>query len=538
MTHPHPEYAWSPRDWPSEYPVQEAGAGEVWCYTDRFSYQPGDTVSVHVSASCPAYDLRVVRDGQRPRTVAERRGLAGVFAPTPADSYLTGCGWPAALTLDIGEDWPSGLYLVIVGCARPDGTRFEREHFFVVRPGPAAARRPMALIVSTSTMMAYNDWGGANQYRGIGDDPRNDIGAPVVSALRPVARGMLRKPAGAPRESNAFTPPPFWQPRYEAYEWARYNGYSRHHADSFWATYERPFAVWAESQGYELDYYTQHDLHENPDVLAGHRVAVIIGHDEYWSWEMRDAIDRFTGRGGNIARFAGNFFWQVRIEDDGHTQVCYRDPEQDPVYGTDRERLITTCWDHQAIGRPAAATMGLTGAAGVYARYGNAAPRSSGGFTVYRPGHWVFDGTDLYYGDLLGGAPVCIAAFELDGVDYTFRHGLPYPAFTDGAPENLDILAMTPAVAGEEDRWAGAVPLGSGGTSETSGILAQTTRGQAAETDDWWHYGSGMMAVFDTDGGGTVFNAGTTEWVNGLTQHDYYVETITRNVLDRLGKDR
>ncbi|MFF1651592.1 N,N-dimethylformamidase beta subunit family domain-containing protein [Streptomyces sp. NPDC058240] len=28
--------------------------------------------------------------------------------------------------------------------------------------------------------------------------------------------------------------------------------------------------------------------------LDGYACAVIVGHDEYWTWEMRDAVDRFT----------------------------------------------------------------------------------------------------------------------------------------------------------------------------------------------------------------------------------------------------
>ena len=39
---------------------------------------------------------------------------------------------------------------------------------------------------------------------------------------------------------------------------------------------------------------------------------------------MRDAVDTFTAAGGMVARLAGNFFWQVRFEDDGATQVCYK----------------------------------------------------------------------------------------------------------------------------------------------------------------------------------------------------------------------
>ena len=175
--------------------------------------------------------------------------------------------------------------------------------------------------MTTSTLLAYNDWGGANHYRGIGDDPRVDIGSPVSSTLRPIARGMIRKPAGAPREANPATLPMFAAPQYPAWEWARLHGYSRHHADAYWATYERNFAHWAERNGYELDYLTQHDLHFDPGALDGYRCAVVVGHDEYWSWSMRDTIDAFVDGGGGLARLGGNFGWQVRLSDDGTPAV-------------------------------------------------------------------------------------------------------------------------------------------------------------------------------------------------------------------------
>jgi hypothetical protein len=40
------------------------------------------------------------------------------------------------------------------------------------------------------------------------------------------------------------------------------------------------------------------------------------------------------------------------------------------------------------------------------------------------------------------------------------------------------------------------------------------------------------VAVFTNPGGGTVFNAGCTDWVDGLG--DPAVERVTRNVLERL----
>ena len=42
-----------------EHPGMYGARGEIWCYTDAFSYPPGRTVRLHVSSSCrslPAYD--------------------------------------------------------------------------------------------------------------------------------------------------------------------------------------------------------------------------------------------------------------------------------------------------------------------------------------------------------------------------------------------------------------------------------------------------------------------------------------------------
>ena len=48
------------------------------------------------------------------------------------------------------------------------------------------------------------------------------------------------------------------------------------------------------------------------------------------------------------------------------------------------------------------------------------------------------------------------------------------------------------------------------------------------------NYPTSVAATVD----GTVFVAGTTDWVVGLDRRNFFVEQITRNVLDRLGGDR
>ena len=51
---------------------------------------------------------------------------------------------------------------------------------------------------------------------------------------------------------------------------------------------------------------------------------------------MREAIDAYIEAGGRVARFAGNFAWQVRLEAEGAVQVCYnrlaRSHDPEPVH--------------------------------------------------------------------------------------------------------------------------------------------------------------------------------------------------------------
>ncbi len=59
---------------------------------------------------------------------------------------------------------------------------------------------------------------------------------------------------------------------------------------------------------------------------------------------------------------------------------------------------------------------------------------------------------DLYYGDVLGAASR-VFGYEVDGLDRTFRVGLPYPTGEDGASEDLTIIAMETEALAKKDRW-------------------------------------------------------------------------------------
>lgn len=528
----NPPRPWSlDKSWLVERPSRDPQAIEAWCYTDQMTYRAGQIVRVHMHATTATVTLKVVRDGISEDTVIDEGPIPAVTGPTPINAYESGCEWPVGYAFTVKKEWRPGLYLVIIRAEDAAGRCAESEHFIVVRASNGAGTPALALVLTTSTLHAYNDWGGANMYRGLPASPGVDLGAPVVSMRRPIARGFLKLPPGAPRDSHPNTPPPMAKPSYPSLEWALANGYSRHYSNAFWATYERHFVTWAEHEGYELDYVTQHDLHSDPHTLDGYDGIVLVGHDEYWSWAMRDALDAFVNGGGHVARFAGNFLWQVRISEDGAQQTCYKVPSADPLWAKPETRhLTTTAWD--VAGRPGAQSIGVTGLAGVYNRYGSAAARSAGGFTIYRPGHWAFENTGLSYGDQLGPAPVCVAAFELDGLNYTVKNGLPYPTERDHPPGGLEILAMAPAVLGEIDWWNGRVALNAP-EADIYELFDDLHGAGAPEVFESYRYGCGMVVAFDR-GAGSVFTAGSAEWVSGLASNDPFVEQVTRNVLDRI----
>jgi hypothetical protein len=505
------------------------GEKAAWCYSDKRAYRPDDTVTLHLSATVAKVSLTIQRDPGSDATVFSSGIKDAQFHPVPDKVYAVGCGWPAFLTWTIPEGLPSGGYVVEIR----DETTPQREvighHLFFHR---ARERTPgaLALVAATSTWSAYNDWGGANHYYGTNPDaPRGR--ATHLSALRPWARGQVRLPQGAPRSVNAIRPRTPGNARYDSVEWAYINGYTRYYALAGWAAFERPFLKWAEANGYTFDVFTQDELHDDPALLNDYPCTVFVGHDEYWSREMRDAVDGYVDRGGRAARFAGNFLWQIRLERDTQTQVAYKYDARrlDPQANTSK---MTSAWEDPQIDHPGAKTFGVNALRGIYAAFGGMARRAARGFNVFRPEHWAFAGTGLGYADMFGDE-ANIFGFEMDGVEYTFEDGLPVPTGTDGAPEGLIILAMGFATLAESGlpEFESSLMLGDGDAQFRNALLGEPT----TESLERHKRGSGMVVHF-ARGKGEVFTAGTCEWVNGLIEGDVFTQRITKNVLDRFSK--
>jgi hypothetical protein len=375
-------------------------------YSSSESVIQGGSIDFHVNSRVGPVTITIFREHLNEVFVTTVKDLATYSGPFPIDrlAYKTGPRWPVSATLQIPQDWPSGLYVARV-----------TQQPFVVPPGPiqpcgngaAAAQprivdvgRPLAsvdvpfvvrtanpgsqarilLCIPDTTYAAYNFWGGRSLYghysRGYrvwsaGSDSNNVNNQQIPRAFRV----SLRRPYDPIRAG-----------------------------DKKWQLWEVPLIRWLVREGFAVEVCTSTDLHENGALLQNFRLLVSVGHDEYWSKSMRDSVQAFTAGGGNVAFLSGNVcWWQIRFErnDDASSQsdtiVCYKDRRFDPFDGTQNEDLVTVNRYDQPVSNPETSMTGVSYlGTPIYPAW-----VSRQQFVVQNP-DWALAGTGLYKEDFLG----------------------------------------------------------------------------------------------------------------------------------------
>ena len=301
------------------------GYGYLEAYTSSTSVFPGESLSIHVRAA-KAYNsfyidiyrmgkdevyIPLTQDGQRATGTANDH-------TSPENAYEAGCDWPPAFEFEIPEDWSSGAYIArLTGIGRDGHEGPTTEALFVVKASAPGMSSNILLQLAVTTEQAYNPWGGKNLY----SKPHS----PRVAFDRPT------------------DPSRFY-------------------------LFELPFIAWLESNGFELEYCTGLDLHADPGFMDHYQLMLSVGHDEYWSKEMRDNVEAFVATGGNVAFFSGNVcWWQVRFERGNQTMVCYKSDEEglpdplgdpnDPNYDPSR---VTVHWWDEPVYRPENSMTGVS----------------------------------------------------------------------------------------------------------------------------------------------------------------------------------
>jgi hypothetical protein len=443
----------------------------IEAYASATSVLPGQSIDFMVSydhaSNSSDFTIDLVRIGAAPVPIGPQlHGNADLY-PVPPDFNSNGCQWPVACSFVIPSDWTSGLYRAQVTGGSGDTTPV----FFVVKAAGSGAGSSILLALTVTTYQAYNAWGGTSLY----SSPRSI----TVTFDRPG-------------------------------DWLG-------HMNEFGET---AFIAWAENNGIGLEYCTSIDLHATPEILNYYQLLLSVGHDEYWSKEMRDGVESFIANGGNVAFFSGNTcWWQVRFENNSRSMVCYKSDEDpttpDPLIQTDPARA-TVKWYDTPVNRPE------NHMTGVSFRHGGGwwgAPdipsRRYRGYTVANAAHWVFDATGLTNGQVFGAAPngdTAIIGNETDAAVIAAGSNPPVVTGEDGTPRTFLVLAMA-----DLSDWPGSVPPPPG-----------------VSQDDWNKSGAAGAATMGIyrNNGGSVFTAATDWWPRGL--QGSVVSQITSNVLTRL----
>jgi Domain of unknown function (DUF4347)/Domain of unknown function (DUF4082) len=406
---------------------------EIAGYGDASSINKGQALNLKVSlAKAGKYDINVYRlgyyGGAGGRLISSATGLNGVTQAAPTidpTTRLVECKWNTSYTLQTGADWTSGLYLAKL----TDSTTGKQSYVeFVVRDDNRPAE--IGFQEANNTVAAYNNYGGYSSYAFNSVNGERAYKVSFDRPLSPTTNGVL--------------------------------------------AWEYQTASWAEAQGYDISYYANSDVQTNPFQLYSQNAFLSVGHDEYWSMDMRNNVEKARDNGTNLAFFSANSaYWRVRYEPSTTGQAnrvlaIYKDDwNLDPIAKLDNSQA-TTRFRSTQVNRPENALLGVM--------YVGQTSNVLGGydFVVSNAADPYYAGTGLKNGDKISG----LVGYEWDAV---VNNGL--------TPTGLVVLSASPATP---DAGVGPdLPLG------TPTNVSNAVRYTAAS-------------------GAKVFASGSIQWVWGL----------------------
>ncbi len=433
-------------DWRITRPGYASGVIEG--YASLTSVNRGGRIQFFVNTSEPSYTMDFFRmgyygglGGRRMLPTITRTGKVQPSCPMDALGMVE-CNWtdPYVLTVPGSADptnWMSGVYVIKLTASASGKQQYI---IFVVRDDTRSSDLLMAQTVNT--YQAYNIWGGKSLYGTITNRTDTANKAMKVSFDRPYY--------GA-----------------DSYGAGAFFGYG------LTLGREQTMVQWLEKEGYDVSYATNVDVDDNPTLLWNHKAFLAVGHDEYWSWRMRDNVEAARDRGVNLGFFSGNTsYWQVRYEPSvannapSRVMVGYKEFwKQDPITP---DYLKTNQFRIAPVNRSEDAMLGV--------RY---VTQARPPFCVEDESHWAFTGTGLKNGDCLLNA-----------------NGTPFLGY--------EVDAMGPFSPANTQRLAHS-PSGS----------------RKANFSD--------VTMYRAASGATVFATGSIEWSTTVPQ----IQQMTRNVLAR-----
>lgn len=251
---------------------------------------------------------------------------------------------------------------------------------------PSRPESDIAVLASTNTWNAYNNFGGRSNYI-------NAAGLPDAPALVP--RLELRRYQESSFSENGFPDGSYPPLSFERPEPLNQIGLREPPGDPIrgrqpchLAAAEWRLLAWMERNGYPYDLYSDAQLHDATLDLDRYRVLVLNAHPEYWSRQMYEAVRSWVyERGGRLAYLGGNGV-DCEVQFTGADSLVFRTQavEEGGPYESRMHRSY----------QPTSALLGVVFS---YAGAMTAAP-----YRVVDGTHWAFEGTGLGEGDEFGAA--------------------------------------------------------------------------------------------------------------------------------------
>jgi hypothetical protein len=295
-------------------------------WLDKSSVSCGDSVGIH--ASLIDRNSHKAEDGLR-TFQAVRIGWYGGAGGTevwrskpltikyqkvskPKNAYRTvETNWRTTTSFTVGKDWTPGLYLIL---SRSSSGTIESSAPLIIRSPIGSSN--LAIVHSTLTWQAYNNFGGRSLYRGPGDtsEQQSSERSRVVSFDRPlIGSGELLV------QRDAI-----------------------------------PLVQFAESKGFNVDEFADTDIDEAPLIASNYHGLVFGGHPEYFTQRIFETLIAARNNGINLAFFSGNTaYWRARLSPsavgpDRHVTV-FRYSTEDPVRDNSQ---VTVRFQDQEVNQP------------------------------------------------------------------------------------------------------------------------------------------------------------------------------------------
>lgn len=170
------------------------------------------------------------------------------------------------------------------------------------------------------------------------------------------------------------------------------------------------FLKWLYNQQYSCNVIVDYDL-EDYKILDSSRILVIVGHSEYWTRNARRNFDQYIKQGNDAVILSGNtMWWQVRYQNDnGNMQmICYKG-KYGGYYLNDTikvDTLETSNYDNPKLNYSITGSIGVEWLLGGYPKDindgGNIIPyKGFKGYKVTMPNSPIYKNTNVKIGDTI-----------------------------------------------------------------------------------------------------------------------------------------